>query len=363
MNSSFKKIGFFSALILPVLLIAGYYIGGLGIFSIHLFVFLLVPIMDFLIDRDRTNIAKEAVSDVAKERFYRWVTYGWVYVQMVVLFWGFHVVSSDLLTPVQWIGIISGMGLITGGIGITVAHELGHKNTRLQQFYAKILLMTVCYMHFFIEHNRGHHVRVATIEDPATSREGEHFYAFWLRSIRDGYRSAWHLEGKRLEKKSERFWSIRNQMFPFTILPLVFVGLVFGFFSLWQDRIVWEVLLLFFGQSLVAISLLEAVNYLEHYGMERKKLPNGFYEKVTPLHSWNASQRVSNFLLFQLQRHSDHHAFAHKPYQVLNHYEESPQLPAGYSAMILVAFIPPIWFAMMDPRLEAWKTKSRLSVQ
>lgn len=363
MSDSFKKIGFFSALILPILLIGGYYIGGLGLFSVHIFVFALVPMMDFLMDRDRMNIEKDAVSKVAKERFYQWVTYGWVYVQLAVLFWAFYIVSTDSLSALQWVGLISGMGLVTGGIGITVAHELGHKNTRLQQFYAKVLLMTVCYMHFFIEHNRGHHVRVATPEDSATSRKGENFYSFWLRSIRDGFQSAWHLESERLEKRGVGFWSAQNQMIHFSVFPLVFVGMVCWAFGLWQDRIVWEVILLFFAQSLWAITLLEAVNYLEHYGMERKKLPNGYYEKVTHLHSWNASQRVSNFLLFQLQRHSDHHAFAHKPYQVLRHYEESPQLPAGYSAMILIAFIPPIWFATMDPRLEAWKTKSRLSIQ
>jgi alkane 1-monooxygenase len=119
--------------------------------------------------------------------------------------------------------------------------------------------------------------------------------------------------------------------------------------------LVWEIPVFFFAQSILAFTLLELVNYLEHYGMERKKLPSGSYEKVTPIHSWNASQLVSNFLLFQLQRHSDHHAYAHKRYQVLDHHEQSPQLPAGYSAMIILACFPPLWFAVMDPRLEKWK--------
>ncbi len=146
-------------------------------------------------------------------------------------------------------------------------------------------------------------------------------------------------------------------MIQFTILPLVFVGLAFAGFSVWMDRLVWEIPVFFFVQSILGFSLLELVNYLEHYGMERKKLSNGTYEKVTPNHSWNASHIVSNFLLFQLQRHSDHHAFAYKRYQVLNHYEESPQLPAGYSAMIIVALFPPVWFSLMNPRLEKWKQK------
>lgn len=355
MFGSLKKIGFFSALILPTLLVLGYELGGPNLWLIHGFVFVMVPLMDFLINRDTSNIPKESVSKVSKAYFYKLVTFIWVYVQLSVLFWAFYVVSTSDFGLLEWLAFTSGTALVTGGIGITVAHELGHKPERIQQVYAQILLMTVCYMHFFIEHNRGHHVRVATPDDPATSRFGENFYTFWVRSVRDGFFSAWELEKDRLSKKGLSVWSRQNQMIWFQILPIAFVGLAFFIFTLIQNRPVWEVPLFFFGQSILAFSLLEAVNYLEHYGMERKKLATGFYEKVTPLHSWNASESVSNFLLFQLQRHSDHHAFAFKPYQVLNHYDESPQLPAGYSAMILVAFFPPLWFAMMNPRLEKWK--------
>ncbi|MGM0945123.1 MAG: alkane 1-monooxygenase [Bacteroidota bacterium] len=363
MKKSFKKIGFFSALILPVLLIGGYYLGGLALFSIHFFVFFLVPLMDYILDQDHENVPKEYISQVSRDRFYRWVTYGWVYVQLIVLGWGIYVVSADSLSLIEWLALVSGMALVTGGVGITVAHELGHKSSSLEQFYAKLLLMTVGYMHFFIEHNRGHHVRVATPEDPATSRYGEDFYSFWFRSVWRGYLSAWKIEGERLSKKGIKFWSAKNQMIQFLLYPILFVGVAFAGVSILQERWVWEIPIFFFGQSILAFSLLEIVNYLEHYGMERKKLPNGYYEKVSPLHSWNASQQVSNFLLFQLQRHSDHHAFAHKPYQVLNHSDQSPQLPAGYSAMILVALIPPVWFKMMNPRLEEWKNKQLESVQ
>lgn len=355
MYSSLKKIGFFSALILPALLVSGYYLGGFNLWLIHGFVFVLVPLMDYVISTDTSNVPKEAISRMTKAYFYKLVTFIWVYVQLAVLIWGFYVVSTADFVGWEWMAFTSGMALVTGGIGITVAHELGHKAEKIEQIYAQILLMTVSYMHFFIEHNRGHHVRVATAEDPATSRFGENFYSFWLRSVKDGYLSAWELERERLSKKGCPFFSWSNQMIWFQVLPIAFAGLGFLVFSMLQDRWVWEVPVFFFVQSLLAFSLLEAVNYLEHYGMERKKLQTGFYEKVTPLHSWNASQRVSNFLLFQLQRHSDHHAFAFKRYQILNHYDESPQLPAGYSAMILVAFFPPLWFSLMNPRLEKWK--------
>ncbi len=353
-----KKIGFFSALILPVLLVIGVYLGGKNLLLIHGFVFILVPVMDFLIAKDQENVPKAAVSKMTEQYFYKLITFLWVYVQLGILAWGFYVVSTSPFSIGEWLAFSTGMALITGGIGITVAHELGHKTDALEQFYSKVLLMTVSYMHFFIEHNRGHHVRVATPEDPATSRSGETFYSFWYRSVVKGYQSAWDLEKIRLAKKGFPVWSVKNQMIHFAIFPLLFVGLAFVISSLYFDRLVWEVPLLFFLQSFFGFSLLELVNYLEHYGMERKKLESGHYERVTPIHSWNASQVVSNFLLFQLQRHSDHHANAHKRYQILNHYDESPQLPAGYSAMIIVALFPPLWFAIMDPRLESWKKKT-----
>lgn len=350
-----KKIGFYSAFILPVLLIGGFYLGSWNLLLIHAFVFILVPFMDYLIRTDRSNIPANEISGVSKERFYRFVTFIWVYVQIGVLVWGFYAVATNPLSLMEWLAFSTGMALVTGGVGITVAHELGHKPEILEQFYAKVLLMTVCYMHFFIEHNRGHHVRVATPEDPATSRFGETFYSFWWRSVKDGYVSAIHLENDRLGKKGIPVWSAQNQMIQYALIPLVFILVFTLFFSFLQSRFVWEVPVFFLAQSFFGFSLLELVNYIEHYGMARKQLPNGRYEKVTPLHSWNASHMVSNFLLFQLQRHSDHHAFAHKRYQVLNHYDESPQLPQGYSAMIILALFPPLWFRVMDRRLEQWK--------
>ena len=357
-----KKIGFFSALILPTLLFLGMQWGGPFLWMIHIFVFLLVPLMDYVIQKDTANVPAVEVSESMKAQFYKLITFVWVYVQLAVLIWGFYVVSTQELSMISWIAFTTGMALITGGIGITVAHELGHRTERIEQIYSKILLMTVCYMHFFIEHNRGHHVRVATPEDPATSRKGETFYGFWWRSVTQGYLSSWHLEAERLKKKGQRFWSLSNQMIWFQILPLLFITFFSGLFSYLGGRLVWEVPAFFFIQSILGFSLLELVNYLEHYGMQRKRLPSGQYEKVTPLHSWNASQLVSNFLLFQLQRHSDHHASAHKRYQVLDHNEDSPQLPAGYSAMIILACIPPLWFAVMDPRLADWQKERNIEL-
>jgi alkane 1-monooxygenase len=320
-------------------------------------VFVLIPVFDHLVGTSSYNVPNAEIPLVSRQFFYRFVTYLWTYVQLAFLFWAFYVVTfGNLDSAVEWIGFTLGTGLVTGGIGITVAHELGHKKSSLERFYSKVLLMTVCYMHFYIEHNKGHHVTVATPEDPATSRKNESFYAFWVRSVFGGYRHAWKIENRRLERKNIHIMSYRNQMIWFTVLPIIFIAIVTALFSIWAGYFVWQLIVFFLVQSFIAFTLLEQVNYIEHYGIVRKEIGPGRYERVTPLHSWNASHVISNFFLFQLQRHSDHHANAIKRYQVLYHYDESPQLPAGYSTMIILALLPGLWFRIMNPRLEKWQS-------
>lgn len=199
-------------------------------------------------------------------------------------------------------------------------------------------------------------MRVSTPEDPATSRENENFYAFWWRSVSKGYLSAWEIEADRLKRKNHSKFSLRNQMIWFTILPFLFaLGLTVGISTI-IGQLTWIPFIFFFAQSFLAISLLEAVNYVEHYGLQRKKMSDNRYEGVAPHHSWNASHMVSNFFLFQLQRHSDHHFNAIKRYQVLDHYDQAPQLPAGYPTMILLAHLPPLWFKIMNPKLAQWNS-------
>ncbi|WKV11772.1 alkane 1-monooxygenase [Marivirga harenae] len=349
-----RKIGFFSAFIIPTLTIVGFYFGGIANLSALIFVYALIPSIDAAVGRDYNNIPKEAVKSVSNDFYYRFITYCWTYFQLAFLLWAVWVVSTNQLTVFEAITFTIAVSLSTGGIGITVAHELGHKKSKLEKFYSKVLLMSVSYMHFYIEHNKGHHLRVSTHEDPATSRENESFYAFWWRSVSQGYLSAWEIENKRLERKNKPKFSIHNQMIWFTLLPFIFafsltlgVSIIIGAFT-------WIPFAFFFAQSFLAFSLLEAVNYVEHYGLRRKKLDDQRYERVAPHHSWNANHMVSNFFLFQLQRHSDHHFNAIKRYQVLDNYESAPQLPAGYPTMILLAHFPPLWFKVMNPKLQKW---------
>lgn len=358
---NFKKIGFFSAFLIPTLVVWGAYLGGVGHFISWFFVFVLIPIIDLLIGEDISNVEASKLEKVANEYYYRFVTYCWAYFQLGFVIWGAYHVATTPLELYEWVGFLVGFSLVTGGIGITVAHELGHKKSAIERFYSKLLLMTTAYMHFYIEHNKGHHVYVSTLEDPATSRKGENFYAFWLRSVTQGWLSAWRIENNRLRKNGHSAFSLRNQMIWFNLLPLLFTAVLFVGISQIVGVYAWAVIPFFLIQAVLAFTLLEAVNYLEHYGLMRKEIAPGRFERVMPKHSWNNSNMISNFFLFQLQRHSDHHFNAIKRYQVLSHYDEAPQLPAGYPTMIMVAMFPPLWFAIMDKKLAAWEAKEQLT--
>lgn len=352
-----KKIGFLTAFIIPALTILGFYLGGYWNFITILFVFVIIPLADYWIGEDLENLSEDQSILIAEQFYYRFITFIWTFFQLAFLVWGVFVVASRPLSMVEWIAFTQSFALVTGGIGITVAHELGHKKSKMERFYAKLLLMSVCYMHFYIEHNKGHHVYVATPRDPATSRKGETFPRFWIRSVFGSYFSAWNLELERLKRKGIGKWSLRNNMIWFTLLPVLLCTLLTTGVSFYYGFFAWQVPVLFFTQSILAFTLLELVNYIEHYGIVRKEIEPGRYERVNPMHSWNSNHRLSNFFLFQLQRHSDHHANAIKRYQVLKHYDESPQLPSGYPAMILLAAVPPLWFKCMNPKLKEWEEK------
>lgn len=354
-----RKLGFFTAFIIPSLVVVGYYLNGWWNYLAIAFSFILIPLIDQQLGIDTSNPSDSEIKVKGEEFYYRFVTYIWTYVQIAFVFWGCYVISEGAISStVEWIGFVVSFSLVTGGLGITVAHELGHKKSSLERFYSKVLLMTVCYMHFYIEHNRGHHVAVATPEDPATARKNESFYAFWIRSVFVGYAHAWKLENESMKRKGFSTFHWKNNMLWFAILPVFFCAFLTFLFSYSSGKIRWEIPIFFFSQSFLAFTLLELVNYVEHYGIVRKEISPGRYERVNPVHSWNASQLLSNLFLFQLQRHSDHHANAIKRYQVLNHYDESPQLPFGYPTMILIATVPPLWFGMMNKRLEVWASKT-----
>jgi len=349
-----EVIPFCLAYLMPISLPLGYWLGDGYSFLIPFFTFVVIPILDLFVGPDIANPTHEEMEVLAHTTSFRLVTILYVPIHIALVVWGAYVVSNKALPTIELIGLVLSIGITTGSIGITVAHELFHKRSKLEKALGKTLLMTVSYMHFYIEHLIDHHINVCTPRDPATARLGESFYAFYPRTIFYGFRNAWRIETQRLKKIGQSQWSYHNQMYWFVILPILFssaLGLVFG----------WKAVPYFFTQSVIAFSLLEIVNYLEHYGLVRKELSSGCYEKVTMFHAWNADHRITNYFLFKLQRHADHHIHPTRRYQTLRSFAEGPKLPTGYAGMVLLALIPPLWRRVMDPRVH--KVRERMANQ
>ncbi|KAK4531831.1 hypothetical protein CCYA_CCYA09G2688 [Cyanidiococcus yangmingshanensis] len=312
--------------------------------------FVLIPILDVALGLDEENPTKEELNPRRECFSYRLVIYFWPIVQWSFLLWAANVVAKDVsLSAGSFVGLGVTAGLLAAQ-GINVSHELFHKRNRFEQMLGKSILVSVCYGHFYIEHVYGHHKRVATPEDPATARYGESFYAFLPRTLVGSLVSAWRIEGKRLARRGQVVWSIRNEMLRFCIGSAVWFSAIWFLYGFRACR-------LFLLHSCVAIILLEMVNYIEHYGLERavmEVLSSGekVYEPVSNFHSWNSSHRLTNYVLFKLQRHADHHTHAIRPYHLLHTTTDSPQLPAGYPTMIILLLFPPIWRRIMHPILE-----------
>ncbi|QLL09523.1 alkane 1-monooxygenase [Mycobacterium vicinigordonae] len=324
---------------------------GVGLFwwSGPFLAFVVIPVLDHAIGPNRGNPPDEVLARLESDRFYRCATYLYLpnqYGSVLLACWIWAGGGWVTMTFVDKLGLMTTVGLI-GGLAINAAHDLGHTREVHERRLSKVALAQTCYGHFFVEHNRGHHVRVATVEDPASARFGEILYAFLPRSVTGGLRSAWTLEAARLARDGKSRWTLRNDVLNAWLISVV----LFAVLAVWFRPVVLPWLI---GQAIIGIGLLETVNYVEHYGLRRQKLPSGRYERVRPSHSWNSDTVIANVCLFHLQRHSDHHANPLRRYQALRHVEESPQLPSGYSAMIALAMIPPLWRRVMDPRVVAF---------
>ncbi len=347
---------------------------GLWFWGGPILILVIVPILDLIFGLDHSNPPDDVIEALEADRYYRWITYLFLPIQyfgyFVVMAWiaghnpgdwitsllgiqdwaaahmPARVLDNDALTTVDKIAIAISIGAV-GGIGINTAHELGHKKESHERWLSKIALAPSAYGHFYIEHNRGHHVRVATPEDPASSRLGETFYAFWPRTVWGSLKSAWNLEKKRYARKNTHPFHLGNDVINSWLMSAALFGTVIVFFGL-------ELAPYILIAAVMGFSLLEVVNYLEHYGMLRQKVGIGErqrYERVNPSHSWNSNNIPTNVLLYHLQRHSDHHANPTRRYQALRDFKESPVLPTGYAGMIVLALFPPLWRRVMDPKV------------
>jgi alkane 1-monooxygenase len=304
----------------------------------------VVPLLDLVAGVDRANPPAEALAALEGDRYYRWVTYLFLPLQYAGFVVGFWLIAHGGLTVVESLGLTITVGCI-GGLGINTAHELGHKKERVERWLSKIALAQCWYGHFYIEHNRGHHVRVATPDDPASSRLGESFYRFWPRTVVGSLRSAWRLESRRYARAGQHPVRPGNDVLTAWLMSA----------ALWAVMVVWlgaAIAPYLVLQAVIGFTLLEAVNYLEHYGLLRQRIDSGGrerYERVAPRHSWNSNHLTTNVLLYHLQRHSDHHAHPTRRYQALLDHDEAPVLPTGYAGMILLALVPPAWSRVVDP--------------
>ncbi|WP_280235093.1 alkane 1-monooxygenase [Nocardia cyriacigeorgica] len=306
-------------------------------------VFLVIPVLDRLVGDDSSDLSADEYAAVAEGRFYRWCLYSFLPVQFASLVVASYLWAGDELSTMAELGLAVTVGFVSG-IGANVAHELGHRVRRLERVLAMAALAQSGYGHFPVEHNRGHHVWVATPRDPASSRLGESLWEFLPRCVFGGFRSALRLERERLRRKGKSWWCVDNQILSAWAATAVLFGALMLAFG--PGVLPWLVV-----QAVVGIVLLEAVNYVEHYGLLREQLPDGRYRRCTPRDSWNSDRILTNAFLFNLQRHSDHHMYPGRRYHTLRSAAGAPQLPAGYITMLMLAAIAPWWRAVMDKRV------------
>ncbi len=337
---------------IPMAAVAGVYLQGAFVFIAPLYAFVLLPFIELIVPVNNRNFSAIEEEVAKKDRVYDWLLYLHVPVQFGVVFYFLHTITTTQLTALELVGMIISVGICCGVIGINVAHELGHRKSKVEQFLAKMLLLTSLYMHFIIEHNKGHHKRVSTIEDPSSARLNEPVYTFYFRTIFGSIKSSIDIQQKELQASKQSFFSLSNALGWFFVIEVLWMVLIAYLFNV-------QTMLIYIPAALIGILLLESVNYIEHYGLRRELSESGLYERVQPWHSWNSNHVIGRVVLYELTRHSDHHYLASRKYQILRHLETAPQLPAGYPAMIIMALIPPLFFRIMNPLVI--KTKQNKS--
>jgi len=343
---NFQDLRYCLAYLVPACAAAGLALRGPWAWLTPLFVFGFVPLFELLAPPPPPRPDEPATAGAARHPFFDALLYLNVPLQLGLLGWFLWVMTHVSLTGAETAGLVFSVGICCGALGINVAHELGHRPRRYEQLLAQTLLLSTLYLHFFIEHNRGHHRHVATPLDPATARLHEPFWRFMPRAVWGEYCSAWRLEHERLARQQLPAWSWQNQMLQFQVVQvalMLVVSLIFG----------PKALLAWMGAAAVGMVLFQLVNYVEHYGLLRRRTEKGNYERVQPHHSWNSEHAMGRILLYELTRHSDHHYLASRPYHTLRFQPASPQMPTGYPGMMLLAALPPVWFRVMNPRVPS----------
>ena len=337
-----------ATLVFPVIAALGLWQGGLWVWLLPLITFGAVPLAELVIQPVTRNRSAEEEARVRADRRFDWLVYSFVVAQWALVGLFVFQAGTGAYSGVELAGAIFTLGICCGTFGINVGHELGHRRTKFEQRLAKAALMSSLYGHFYIEHNRGHHRFVATDDDVVSARRGDLIFTHWFRSVPGTWMTSWRLERDRLAKKGRSPWTLDNEHLQIQAVQLLIVAAI----AAWSPFAA----LAFVGAATVGFLLLETVNYIEHYGLRRDKV-KGRWERVRPVHSWNSDHPIGRALLFELSRHSDHHANPGRPFEALRSFPEAPQFPTGYPGMIVLAMCPPLFFAVMNPRLDQWASK------
>ena len=319
----------------------GISLGGFYNYLAVIFTFVFIPVLEIIVRKSNEKYTDEEKKNRNLDPFFDLLLYLNIPIVFGIFFFSLEklAVTSSVY---DIIGIILSASIVMATNGINVGHELGHRKSLIARTCSKLLYLPCQYMHFYIEHNFGHHINVATPEDPATARYKQTVYSFWITSVIRTYVSAWEIQLKLLKVSKRGFFSIKNDMIFYTLFQLSFLLFIYYNFGLYLT-------LLSIVMSIVSFLFLETINYVEHYGLLRKKEPSGRYERVKPHHSWNSNHTIGRIVLYELTRHSDHHFKSSKKYQVLESLDECPHLPHGYPTSILISLIPPLWFSIMNP--------------
>ena len=329
---------------IPVVGILGIYFGGFWSFSALIFVFVLIPLLELFLPIDEKNYDQETIAKRLNNKFFDILLYLNVPIVYGAIFFCLYKITQQEVSSAEIIGMTLSLGIILGANGINVAHELGHRNNIFEKMLGKFLLIPSHYTHFFIEHNHGHHLHVSTPDDPSTAKYNQNLYAFWFQTVTGTYKKAWEIQKKLNTVENRSFFSLKNDMFWFTIIQISYLVLIYSFFG-------FKGFLFVLFAGIVGFLLLETINYIEHYGLKRNQLTSGRYERVSEKHSWNSNHVVGRIILYELTRHSDHHFKSQKKYQILEYHDVSPQMPYGYPTSMVLSFFPPLWFAVMNKRI------------
>jgi alkane 1-monooxygenase len=344
-----KPYYYLGLLLLPLIVITGYKLGGGWNLLTPLFCFIIHPLASSIKKRNRPTV--QPTQKVKENHPHsRMVILCFVPVLAVLFTWS--LTRLPLIGFYETCMLAIAIGTVNGVLGFTLAHEFIHRRAIPEKISGFLLLLINNYLHYNIEHTGGHHVYACTPKDPHTARCGESFYRFLPRAIAGTYINAWEIECVRLKRKGYRLVSFKNRMLVYASEQLLLYTVLIILFGM-------KGIVFFFIQSSTAILLLHMINYLQHYGLGRNEISKGKFEKIAAHHSWNSGYPQQAFNLFQLENHADHHIHPGHSYEKLQHHHESPELPGGYTTMICLALIPPLWFRLINKRISITSNTSR----